>query len=97
MFNELQKSILISILVVGRDTVDPAGLSLLLSRLNLTHWCVTFLLSPEQIVQCDRTSFGCGGEWTESAYKYVQNTGGLELDSDLLQRCNWKLRFNICI
>ena len=43
---------------------------------------VTYLLSPEQITQCDRTSFGCGGGWTESAYKYVQNTGGLELEAD---------------
>jgi len=39
------------------------------------------LLSVEQVVQCDRTSFGCGGGWTESAYKYVQNAGGLETES----------------
>jgi len=39
------------------------------------------VLSPEQIVQCDRTSLGCNGGWTESAYKYAQKTGGLELDA----------------
>jgi C1A family cysteine protease len=39
-------------------------------------------LSPEQITQCDKTSFGCGGGWTEHAYDYVTKTGGLESNSD---------------
>jgi C1A family cysteine protease len=42
----------------------------------------TYLLSPEQIVQCDSTSYGCDGGWTEHAYDYVKRAGGLELDSD---------------
>ena len=42
----------------------------------------TLILSPEQIVQCDTKAFGCGGGWTESAYGYVKNAGGLEQDSD---------------
>lgn len=41
----------------------------------------TFILSPEQIVQCDTKAFGCGGGWTESAYGYVKTTGGIEEDS----------------
>lgn len=43
---------------------------------------VDYLLSPEQIVQCDKTSSGCRGGWTESAYTYVKNNGGLETESD---------------
>jgi len=43
---------------------------------------VTYLLSPEQITQCARLAFGCGGGWTETAYKYVQNAGGLETEAD---------------
>jgi len=42
----------------------------------------TWILSPEQITQCDKTSYGCDGGWTEHAYKYVQNTGGLETESN---------------
>jgi len=42
----------------------------------------TFILSPEQIVQCDRTSAGCNGGWTESAYNYVKKAGGITQDSD---------------
>lgn len=38
-------------------------------------------LSPEQLVQCDTTSQGCNGGWTEHAYKYVKNAGGIETDS----------------
>ena len=41
----------------------------------------TFILSPEQIVQCDKTSFGCNGGWTESAYSYVKKAGGITEDS----------------
>jgi C1A family cysteine protease len=40
------------------------------------------ILSPEQIVQCDTTSSGCNGGWTEHAYKYVKNAGGLESNAD---------------
>jgi C1A family cysteine protease len=43
---------------------------------------VTYSLSPEQIVQCDRTSMGCNGGWTESAYNYVKKAGGITQDSD---------------
>lgn len=42
----------------------------------------SYLLSPEQITQCDTTSFGCGGGWTEHAYNYVKRAGGIEQDSD---------------
>mmetsp|Transcript_27708 Transcript_27708/g.61126 ORF Transcript_27708/g.61126 Transcript_27708/m.61126 type:complete len:335 (+) Transcript_27708:34-1038(+) len=40
------------------------------------------LLSPEQITQCDKTSYGCNGGWTEHAYNYVKNAGGLESNAD---------------
>mmetsp|Transcript_14360 Transcript_14360/g.21521 ORF Transcript_14360/g.21521 Transcript_14360/m.21521 type:complete len:330 (-) Transcript_14360:229-1218(-) len=42
----------------------------------------SYILSPEQITQCDKTSYGCNGGWTESAYNYVKNTGGLETNAD---------------
>jgi len=42
----------------------------------------TVLLSVEQIVQCDSTSYGCSGGWTENAYSYVKKAGGLEKESD---------------
>ncbi|GMH51139.1 hypothetical protein TL16_g00947 [Triparma laevis f. inornata] len=42
----------------------------------------TVILSPQNIVSCDKTSQGCNGGWTESAYTYVKNNGGLETESD---------------
>jgi C1A family cysteine protease len=42
----------------------------------------SYLLSPEQITQCDKTSYGCGGGWTEHAYDYVTKAGGIETESD---------------
>jgi len=39
------------------------------------------ILSPQQITSCDKTSGGCNGGTTESAYNYVSRNGGLELDS----------------
>jgi len=42
----------------------------------------SYLLSPEQITQCDTTSYGCGGGWTEHAYDYVKSAGGLETEAD---------------
>jgi len=40
----------------------------------------TFVLSPEQITQCDKTSYGCDGGWTEHAYNYVQRAGGISTE-----------------
>jgi len=42
----------------------------------------TYVLSPQQITSCDRTSLGCNGGWTEHAYNYVKGTAGQELNSD---------------
>lgn len=42
---------------------------------------VTYILSPEQITQCATGAYGCSGGWTESAYKYVHNAGGIVTDS----------------
>lgn len=42
----------------------------------------SYILSPEQITQCDGTSSGCNGGWTESAYTYVKRAGGIETESD---------------
>lgn len=42
----------------------------------------SYKLSPEQITQCDSTSYGCNGGWTEHAYKYVKNAGGIETEKD---------------
>jgi len=41
----------------------------------------SYILSPEQITQCDTTSSGCNGGWTERAYNYVKKAGGIETDS----------------
>lgn len=42
----------------------------------------TYHLSAEQIVDCDNTSSGCNGGWTEHAYNYVQKAGGLETEQN---------------
>jgi C1A family cysteine protease len=41
----------------------------------------TYILSPEQITQCDTTSYGCNGGWTENAYNYVKKAGGITTDA----------------
>jgi C1A family cysteine protease len=41
-----------------------------------------YILSPEQVTQCTAGAFGCGGGWTETAYAYIKNEGGIETDSD---------------
>jgi len=38
-------------------------------------------LSPQQIVDCDTTSYGCNGGWTESAFMYVEQQGGLDTEA----------------
>jgi len=42
----------------------------------------SYVLSPEQITQCDTTSYGCSGGWTEHAYDYVKKAGGLETEAN---------------
>lgn len=37
-----------------------------------------YILAPEQLVECDRTSMGCNGGLQERAYSYVERTGGIE-------------------
>lgn len=41
----------------------------------------SYTLSPEQVIQCDKTCQGCNGGWTEHAYSYIQNAGGLETEA----------------
>lgn len=38
-------------------------------------------LSPQQIVDCDRDSYGCNGGWTQHAFNYVKSAGGLDTES----------------
>jgi len=33
-------------------------------------------LSQQQIVDCDTTSYGCNGGWTEHAFNYIEKAGG---------------------
>jgi len=40
------------------------------------------MLSTEQVTQCTTGAFGCGGGWTETAYGYVKNAGGLVTESE---------------
>jgi len=42
----------------------------------------SYILSPEQITQCAHVAQGCGGGWTEVAYKYVTNAGGIVTESN---------------
>ena len=35
-----------------------------------------------KITQCDSTSHGCSGGWTENAYNYVKKAGGIETNAD---------------
>mmetsp|Transcript_45204 Transcript_45204/g.141668 ORF Transcript_45204/g.141668 Transcript_45204/m.141668 type:complete len:208 (+) Transcript_45204:639-1262(+) len=44
---------------------------------------LSVLLSPQQVVSCDYTSFGCSGGWTEHAYDYVTDVGGIESEASL--------------
>jgi len=41
---------------------------------------VTYTLSPQQITSCATTAYGCNGGWTEVAYAYVNQAGGLETE-----------------
>jgi len=41
-----------------------------------------FVLSPEQITQCDTTSSGCNGGWPSNGISYVKKAGGIETNSD---------------
>jgi len=41
---------------------------------------VTYTLSPQQLVECDRTSLGCNGGLQERAYNYVKRNGGIETE-----------------
>jgi len=39
------------------------------------------VLSPQQIVSCDKVDGGCNGGWPHNAYDYVKNAGGIEPES----------------
>ena len=41
-----------------------------------------YILAPEQMVECDKTSMGCNGGLQERAYSYVKRAGGQEQESD---------------
>jgi len=47
---------------------------------NMRQKGETVILSPEEVVQCDSTSYGCNGGWSESAYEYVESAGGLSTE-----------------
>ncbi|KAJ4950526.1 hypothetical protein NE237_027358 [Protea cynaroides] len=34
-------------------------------------------LSPQQLVSCDNSNFGCGGGWPRNAYQYIIGNGGI--------------------
>lgn len=39
-----------------------------------------FIVSPQQLVSCDKTSLGCNGGLQERAYNYVKRAGGIETE-----------------
>jgi hypothetical protein len=43
---------------------------------------VTYELSTQQVISCDRTDGGCNGGNTETAYRYMEEAGGLVLAKD---------------
>lgn len=49
----------------------------------------SYVLSPEQITQCDKTSYGCGGGWTEHAYDYVTRQAELKPKPIILTLLTW--------
>jgi len=52
-------------------------------------------LSPQQIVDCDKTSEGCNGGFTQYAYEYVIKAGGLESEADYPYKAvNGQCKFN---
>lgn len=43
----------------------------------------TYILAPQQVVSCDNLqSEGCNGGWSEDAYDYVKQAGGIVQESD---------------
>jgi len=48
--------------------------------MRLSHF--TYMLSPEQLIECDFTSEACNGGNNAYAYDYVKSVGGIEKDSD---------------
>jgi C1A family cysteine protease len=42
----------------------------------------TYVVSPQQLVECDRSSLGCNGGLQERAYNYVKRAGGIETEED---------------
>jgi len=42
----------------------------------------SYILAPEQLVACDRSSMGCNGGLQERAYSYVKRAGGIEEEKD---------------
>jgi cathepsin F len=40
------------------------------------------ILAPQQLVDCDPQSQGCGGGWTYWAFEYLANAGGQEAEAD---------------
>lgn len=49
------------------------------------YWKATnsmLILSPQQTVSCDSQDGGCNGGDTPTAYEYMENAGGLELEMD---------------
>lgn len=53
-----------------------------IESMNILKTGETKILSPQQIVSCDGTSFGCNGGWPYSAYNYVKQAGGIESNKD---------------
>ena len=43
---------------------------------------VSYVLSLEYITQCDTTSYGCSGGWSEHDYNYVSKAGGIETEAN---------------
>jgi C1A family cysteine protease len=53
------------------------------------------ILAPQQLVDCDPQSQGCGGGWTYWAFEYLMNAGGQELEHNYPYRAvNQPCQFN---
>jgi len=40
-----------------------------------THGRTNVVLSPEDLVSCDRSDLGCSGGWLGNSWSYIENTG----------------------
>lgn len=57
-----------------------AAIATLEGRYSIKHGSKV-VLSEQQVVDCDKTSYACNGGWSSNALKYIQGAGGSQSSS----------------